>query len=311
VNAGRSTVAVLGAGGIMGKVMAVNLAKAGFDVRAWNRTPEETEALKKDGAQVLATAAEAVRSAHCVITMLSDLDAISEVMEGIGGALTAMGPESIWLQMSTIGDAGAERCAALARQRHVTFFDAPVLGTREPAEQRKLVVLASGPPEFRDRVQPVFDALGHKTMWLGSACAASKLKLVLNAWVLAVVESGAEIMTLCEGFGLDPALFFEALDGGILDLPYLKMKGTAMIERDFEPMFRLALAAKDAGLVAEASKRLGLDLPLLALLSDRLTEGLAEHGDQDISATYLTSNPPPPSAARLRGEGLSLILMKI
>ena len=295
--AGRKRIAVLGAGGTMGFPMARNLARAGFTVHAWNRTRERAEPLSKDGAQIASTPAEAAEGASLVLTMLADTDAVIEAMAGDHGALGALPPATgsgtvdgvIWLQMSTIGEAGTERCADLAGEHRIPFVDAPVLGTRQPAEERKLVIMASGPATLRNRLQPVFDALGHKTMWVGEAGAGSHLKLVVNSWLLTVVEGGAETIALAEGLGLDPHLLFEAIDGGPLDLPYLRMKGQAMMERDFTPSFRLKLAAKDAALTEEAVRRRHLDLPLIPVIRERLAEGAREHGDEDMSATYLTS----------------------
>jgi 3-hydroxyisobutyrate dehydrogenase len=286
-----TAVAVLGAGGIMGRAMATNLARSGFDVRAWNRTRSKAEPLAADDAVIADTPAEAADGADIVLTMLADLDAVASAMDGRQGAITVMDPGSIWLQMSTIGETGTTRCADLAAKHEIVFFDSPVLGSRQPAEQRKLVILAAGPdsPHLHDQVQPVFDALGHKTLWLGPAGAGSRLKLALNAWVLTVVEAGAEIIALTESFGLDPNLIFEALEGTSLDLPYLSLKGKAMTNRDFEPAFRLALAAKDAALADDLARQAGLRLPLLTLLNERLSEGAKHHGDKDMSATYLTS----------------------
>lgn len=284
-------VAVLGAGGTMGFPIAGNLARAGREVRAWNRSRGKAEPLAEDGALIARTPAEAATGAGVVLTMLADTDAVLAAMDGPDGALPAMDPAALWLQMSTIGEDGTRRCAELAAGRGIAFADAPVLGTRQPAEQRKLVVLASGPGVARPRLQPVFDAIGQKTIWVGEAGAGTRLKLVTNSWVLSVVEAGAETIALAEGLGLDPALLFEALEGGTLDLPYLRLKGEAMAARDFEPAFRLSLAAKDAGLVTDAAGRRGLDLPLLRTIAERLAEGAREHGDKDFSATFLTSAP--------------------
>lgn len=143
--------------------------------------------------------------------------------------------------MSTIGEQGTERCIEIARDHGVAFLDAPVLGTKQPAQE-------------------------------------------------GVTEGAAETIALAEGLGLDPSLF-EAIDGGTLDLPYLRIKGKAMIERDFEPMFRLDLAAKDARLVADAADRSNLDLPMLRAIAQRMTLGAKEHGDKDMAATYLTCTP--------------------
>jgi len=284
-------VAVLGAGGTMGFPMARNMARAGIEVRAWNRSRGKAEPLAADGATIAGSPAEAVDGAGIVVTMLSDADAVTGAMDGGQGALAAMAGTGVWLQMSTIGERGTERCAQLAAERDIGFVDAPVLGTRQPAEERKLVVMASGPAALRERVQPVFDAVGQRTMWVGETGAGTRLKIVTNSWVLAVVEAGAETIALAEGLGLDPSLLFEALEGGTLDLPYLRMKGKAITERNFDPSFRLKLAAKDAALVREAAASHGLDLPVLVSIEERMRQGAKVHGDEDMAATYLTSAP--------------------
>jgi 3-hydroxyisobutyrate dehydrogenase len=193
--------------------------------------------------------------------------------------------------MSTIGERGTERCAELAGEHGLTLVDAPVLGTKQPAEEGKLVVLASGPDSAREGVQPILDAVGQKTIWVGPAGAGTRLKIATNSWVLTVVEGAAEMIALAEALGLDPGLLFDAFDGGPLDLPYLRLKGKAIAERNFTPSFRLALAAKDAGLIEESAERHGVDLPLFRTIRARLAEGADAHGDEDLSATYLTSAP--------------------
>lgn len=284
------TIAVLGAGGTMGLPMTRNMARAGLTVRAWNRTQKKASPLAADGVQVFDTPAEAVRGAGIVVTMLADAAAvISAAEEALPGIDETTDPHTVWLQMSTIGEPGTQACEKLANASGIGFVDAPVLGTREPAERGELVVLESGPEEARPRVQQVFDAIGHRVIRVGQAGAGTRLKLVLNSWLLSVVEAGAETIALAEGLGIDPGLFFAAIDGGALDLPYLRTKGSAIAARDFRPSFRLALAAKDATLVAEAALAHGLDLPLFDTIAERLLAGAVEHGDEDFSATYMTS----------------------
>jgi 3-hydroxyisobutyrate dehydrogenase len=301
------TIAVLGAGGTMGFPIARNIARVGLPTRVWNRSGDKAEPLTADGAYLARTPGDAASGAGIVITMLADEDAVLQAMDGPDGALRALsgahqgsgtpagdphGPRhALWVQMSTIGEAATRRCAELANRSGVGFVDAPVLGTRQPAEEGKLVVLESGPEEARPRLVPVFDAIGQRTIRAGEAGAGTRLKLVANSWVLAVVEAGAETIALAEGLDLDPSLFFEAIDGGTLDLPYLRMKGKAITERDFTPAFRLALAAKDAGLVRRAAQERDLDLPLIEAIARRFAEAAKEHGDKDFSATYLVSTP--------------------
>jgi 3-hydroxyisobutyrate dehydrogenase len=301
------TIAVLGAGGTMGFPMARNIARAGLPTRVWNRSDDKARPLTSDGAYLARTPRDAASGAGIVITMLSDEEAVVESMDGPDGALRTMsgahqgngplagdpnGPHhSLWVQMSTIGEAATRRCAVLANRAGVGFVDAPVLGTRQPAEEGKLVILESGPEEARPRLVPVFDAIGQRTIRAGEAGAGSRLKVVINCWVLAVVETAAETIALAEELDLDPGLFFKAVEGGILDLPYLRIKGKAMTERDFTPSFSLALAAKDAGLAQRAAEEHDLDLPLIEAIARRFAEAAKEYCDKDISATYLASTP--------------------
>jgi 3-hydroxyisobutyrate dehydrogenase len=282
------TVAVLGAGSTMGSPMARHIARSGLTVRAWNRTREKCEPLVEHDIEIFDSVREAVDGATVILTMLADADAVIDAVED---AAASVGQDVVWLQMSTIGEVGTDRCLDLAEAHGITLIDAPVLGTKQPADEGKLVVLASGPQSARDRVQPIFDAVGQKTMWVGDAGAGTKLKLVANSWVLTVVEGGAETIAFAEGLGIDPALLFDALEGGALDLPYLRMKGKAIAERNFEPSFRLTLAAKDARLVEESAQRHDIDVPLFSTIRRRLAEGAKDHGDEDMSATYWTSAP--------------------
>ncbi len=275
----------------MGFAMARNIARAGFSVRAWNRSSEKADPLTRDGASVVRSPSEAAQGAEIVVTMLADTDAVLDAMDGQHGFLSGMGESAIWVQTSTIGVSGTEHCAELAQRNGLIYVDAPVLGSKEPAKKGELIVLASGPSDVHATVDPLFAAIGKKTMWLGPAGAGSALKVVANSWIVTIVEGVAETIALAEGAGVDPHDFLEAVAGGPLDAPYMQMKAKAMLERDFEPSFRLELAAKDAGLAAELAEQHDLDLPLIVTISERLAEGAARHGDQDMAATYLTSAP--------------------
>lgn len=270
--------------------MARNLAKAGFQLRAWNRSTERVRPLAEDGAEVLEDPREAADGADAVITMLSDGDAVLEVA---AKALADRDASPLWLQMSTIGVAGAEKCAELAERTGASLVDAPVLGTREPAEQAKLVILASGPDRARTTCDPIFDAVGSRAMWLGDAGSGTRCKVMINSWIVGVVGVLAETIALAETMDIDPHRFFEAVEGGPLDLPYARLKGNMMMERSFDdPAFRLALSRKDAELVLEAAARHGLGLPIMEAVTERLRRAEREgHGDEDMAATYRVSDP--------------------
>jgi 3-hydroxyisobutyrate dehydrogenase len=280
------TIAVLGTGA-MGAPMARNLARAGHDVRAWNRTLEKALPLRDDGVDVRDDPAAATDGADVVMTMLADADAVLAV-----AAQANLREGQIWWQASTIGIDGNERCAAFATEAGAVLVDAPVLGTRQPAEDGKLVVLASGPDDALDACAPFFDAVAARTLRLGEAGTGTRLKLAVNTWVVVVTEGTAETIALAEALGLDPNLVLEAVSGGGLDLPYMRMKAKLMLEREFPPSFALSLAAKDARLVVEAAERHGADLPAARAVAERMTAAAqAGHGDEDMAATYLLARP--------------------
>lgn len=287
--ADNATVAVLGTG-IMGSGMARNLLSAGMEVRAWNRSREKAEPLTDDGATVVDSAAEAADGADFVLTMLSDAEAVAEVVDD--GVLSRLADGGGWIQTSTVGVEGNGRLAEIAEKHGVPYVDAPVLGTKQPAEQGQLIVLASGPDEAREKCQPVFDAIGSKTLWLGEAGAGSRLKLVVNNWILGLLATLAETISLARATGVDPNDFLETIEGGPLGLPYAQMKGRMMIEEDFPTSFSAKLARKDVGLVLEAAGAEGLHLALAEAVAARFDEAInAGYGEEDMSAIFEAVKP--------------------
>jgi 3-hydroxyisobutyrate dehydrogenase len=254
-------VAVFGIG-TMGGPIAHNLLEAGFRVVAFDSTPAHTEPLANDGALIAPSPTDAARYADVVLTMLPNGDAVAGVMGEPGGALAAMRPGSVWIQMGTIGLESIDQCAALAAKHSVELVDAPVSGSEGPARAHQLLVLASGSESARDRVQPIFDAIGRATVWLGPAGNGTRLKLVLNNWIAAQVEGLAEAIALTEALGLQPSLFLDSIANGPLGSPYAVEKTRAMIAGDFEPNFALRLAFKDVGLVLDAAHAVNIELPL-------------------------------------------------
>jgi 3-hydroxyisobutyrate dehydrogenase len=280
----KPTVALLGTG-VMGAGMARNIAAAGLPLRVWNRTAEKAAPLAEAGATVCDSPREAVTGADIVLTMLFDTDSVASTVRDAAPGLAA---GAVWLQMATVGVAGSGTLADLADELGLRYVDAPVLGTRKPAEEGALVVLASGPDDVRDRVAPVLDAVGSRVMWLGEAGAGSRLKLVANSWVLTAVEGIAESMTLARSLGLDPQQFLDVVRGGAMDAPYVQLKGSAMLAGEFTPAFGLDGAAKDAGLIVEAARAAGADLGVIETVAEHYRRALeAGHGDKDLAATYL------------------------
>lgn len=270
--------------------MARHLARGGFRVRAWNRTAERAQALRADGVEVCEDPREAADGATVLVTMMSDAGA---VIDSAAAALGRLERDAIWLQTSTIGLEGIDLCAALAQRHNVRLVDAPVLGTRGPAESADLVILASGPAEAVARCEVIFDAIGSRTLRLGEVGNGTRCKLAINSWILGLTTTLAETIALCEGLGIDPRMFFAAVDGGPLDVPYARLKGHAMIDRDFSDAdFRLALARKDADLALAAAEHAAIEVPVLRAVFDRLSRAEnAGHGDEDMAAVYLADAP--------------------
>jgi 3-hydroxyisobutyrate dehydrogenase len=277
------TVALLGTG-TMGLPMAQNLLRAGLPLRVWNRTREKADALAADGAVVADDPAAAVDGAEIVVTML---DAVDAVRETIAAAAPSLGRDAVWVQASTVGVEGTQGLAELAEDFGVRFVDAPVLGTRGPAETGTLVVLASGPEDALDLADPVFAAIGSRTLRVGRAGAGTRVKLVANSWVLAVTTATAEAFALAEGLDVDPRTFVESVSGGPLDLPYLHVKGQSMLDGDYPASFSVKNALKDARLVGAAADASGVRNGIAAVAAGHLDRAMeAGHGEDDLAALY-------------------------
>jgi 3-hydroxyisobutyrate dehydrogenase len=281
-----TTVAVIGAG-IMGSAMTRNLVAAGVNTHVWDRSASATAPLADAGAVVAASARDAIGDAGVVITMLPTADVLDSVIFGAGVA-DAFADGSVWAQMGTIGVEATvrtrDRLAAL--RPGVMFVDAPVSGSKGPAQQGQLLILASGPTAAADVVRPVFDVLGRKTVWLGETGKGSQMKLVVNAYMSILIEGVAETLELADRLHIGHQQFEEVIEGGPLDAPIADAKLHKMDQRDFAAEFPLEWALKDVDLAIGAAH--GDTPPLLAALSSQWHAAVAAgHGRQDISAARL------------------------
>ncbi len=279
-------VAVLGTG-IMGAAMARNLVAAGLPTRVWDRAPSATAPLADAGATVADSAAAAVADAEVVITMLPTADIAAAVVFDDGVA-EAFASGAVWAQMGTIGLQGTTDLANRLGKRRpdVMFVDAPVSGSKGPAEAGQLLILGSGPERARRIVAPAFDALGRRTVWLGDAGQGSRMKLVVNAYLSILIEAVAESLSLARRLGIDDGQLAEAIEGGPLDAPLADAKLHKMESGDFAPEFPLEWALKDVDLAIDAAGELPL-AALVALSHQWRTAVDAGHGREDISAAVL------------------------
>ena len=279
-------VAMLGTG-TMGAGMARSLLRAGHEVRAWNRTPDRAAPLAEDGATVTGSVAEAVHGADVVVTMLFDTEATLEVGREL---VPALDPDAVWLQCGTVGVEGARALAEVGGDR---MLDAPVLGTRKPAEDGALVVLVSGPAALREHVTPVLDAVGSRTVDAGDTLGeASALKLACNAWVALLTAGTAQSLGLARALGVDPSLFLDAIAGGPVDSPYARIKGGAMLEQDWTPSFAVDGVVKDVGLMVDAAAAAGFPTDLLEAVRGRFVEASEQgHGAHDMASVATAFTP--------------------
>jgi 3-hydroxyisobutyrate dehydrogenase len=290
-DARKPAVALLGTG-IMGAGMARNIARAGLPLRVWNRTRAKAEQLREHGAVPADTPADAVRDADVIVTMLGDGVSVASAMSLAADGLR---PGQVWAQTSTVGPAALAPLTELADKHGLVFIDSPVQGTRGPAEAGRLLVYAAGPeaPErdaIRDLVQPVYDAIGSKTLWFPSVGEASKLKLVANSWVLALTVSIGETIAFAQRLGVDPRRFLAGIEGGATDCAYAQGKAATILAEDYTPSFPLEMAAKDARLIVEAGEEADAHMDVLRAALARFNRA-AEHGHarDDMSAAYFAS----------------------
>lgn len=284
-------VVVLGAG-TMGSAMSRRLLSRGFHVGVWNLHPAPLEPLAESGAETFPDPREAVRHAEVVLTLLPTADAVHEVMTG-AGVLDAISPGCVWVQMGTIGVEETHKLSEDVRSRYpgLLFVDAPVSGSRAPAETGQLLILASGPDDAKPIVDPVFGALGRSTLWLGPAGAGSQMKLVLNTWLAFQTEGAAESLAIAERFSLRTEDLLAALKGNPLASDYALAKLGRMIDGDYRADFSLDWALKDLDLVTAEVPGAA---PVAGAIAERWRE-LVRTGwsGSDVSAARNGLDAPP------------------
>jgi len=277
-------VTILGTG-IMGSAVAGTLVRAGHQVTAWNRTPAKAVPLADDGVRVAASAAEAVSGADVVLSIVFDADAVLDVLDDAGPALT---DGTVWAQATTIGVDGTQEVAGRAAELGVALVEAQMLGTRGPAERGELTILTAGDPALVDRARPVLEAMSAKTLHAGDTVGcASALKLACNAWLATITAGAAQSLALAAAQGLDPQLFLDAISGTATDCQYAHLKADHMIAEDLAPTFTVDALRKDVGLMIHTARATGTTVTLLDALDRVLgVASLDGHGKEDVAAVY-------------------------
>jgi 3-hydroxyisobutyrate dehydrogenase len=279
-------VAVIGVG-TMGAAMARRLLAAGFAVDVWDRTAAAVDRLAAEGAAAHTDVPTTVASADVVLTMLPTAGVVTDVMLA-ARTLDSMRPGAVWAQMGTIGAGATDRLGGevLSRRPDIRFVDAPVSGSREPAETGQLLILASGPGGVEETVAPVFGVLGRRTLWLGAAGAGSRMKLVLNTWLAFQVQCAAECAALADGLGVPHTGLVEALAGGPLASGLALAKLAKIDSGDYRADFSLQWALKDLDLAGEAAGE--HVIPIASAIAERWRLLVQQDlGHLDISAIRL------------------------
>jgi len=263
--------------GEMGAAMVANILKAGHQVRVWNRSPEKAQPLVELGAQIVATPAEAF-AGDAVFSMLADDAALREV---ITASLLEHAPRGlIHANMATISVALAEELATAHASRGVHYVAAPVFGRPDVAAAGKLTIVAGGPAESIDRIQPLFDVIGQKTWRIGSLPQqANVMKLAGNFMIGAAIETLGEAAALVTGHGLAMQDFLDVITSGLFPGPVYSGYGKLIADQRFEPaLFKARLGLKDVRLALAAADAVTTPMPVASVVRDSLMEAVA-HGD--------------------------------
>jgi 3-hydroxyisobutyrate dehydrogenase len=272
--------------GRMGMPMARQLLRAGFPLTVYNRTASRALLLGGDGATVVESPAEVAARSDVVITMLSDGDAVSEVVLGSGGVLNGAGAQTVLVDMSTIGPDAARRLAAAVSERGVSMLDAPVSGSVPAAESATLTTIVGGERTVFERVRPVLAAMTTQQLWLGAHGAGAAMKLALNGLIAATNQAVAEALVVAEACGINPSAAYEAIATSAVGSRYVDYKRDAFLHPSDSPVaFTLALLDKDLALYQELGDALGVPLASAAAAADSLAVARATQGDgADLAA---------------------------
>ncbi len=276
-------IAFIGAGN-MGAPMARNLLRAGHDVTVYNRTRARSEPLSQDGATIADSAAEAVRGAEAVVTMLSDDHAVERSVESF---LTALPIGAVHIGMSTISVACSRKLAAEHAAQGQFYIAAPVFGRPVAAAAAKLWIVAAGPEEQIERCRPILDSLSRGCSLTGAdPWLANVVKLSGNFLIAAALESLGEAFALIRKSGVDTVQFLEIVNHALFNSPLYNGYGGAVANNQFEPAgFKMRLGFKDLRLVQDAAESAAVPMPLAGLLRDRFLAALARgEGDLDWAA---------------------------
>jgi 3-hydroxyisobutyrate dehydrogenase-like beta-hydroxyacid dehydrogenase len=266
----------------MGSRMARNLRRAGFDVVVWNRTRARAEEL---GEPIAASPRAAAEGAGVVVTMVVDAPEVEAVLFGDDGAAAGLVPGALVVDMSTIAPSAVKSIAARLAERGIGFVDAPVTGSKPRAEDGTLTIMAGGSADDFRRARPLFEAMGELIVHCGPSGHGAMVKLLNNALAAINAAALAEALDVAETYGLDTERLVEVMSAGSAKSTMLDLKARPMIERDYEPLFKLEHMLKDVRHCLREAEALGERFQLAAdaeaLYASAAAAGL---GEEDFAA---------------------------
>ena len=257
--------------GTMGAPMARNLLRAVFPLAAFNRTRERAEPLRALGARIARSPFDAASEAEVVVVTVATPEAFHEVLAGPAGLIGGLRKGSLLIDMGTDGVEAAREGARLAATRGGSFVDAPVLGSRRPAEEGKLVVMAGGEPRDVGRAKPIFEPLARAVFHVGGVGSGQAMKLATNLMLAHMLTGLAGAISFAGASGLSPSDLVDVLDAGLAS-PYFRSKGAQMVSGAFEPQFTLDLVRKDLGLIQSALAEAGMAFPTIGPIAELFEE---------------------------------------
>ena len=271
--------------GIMGTAMAANLLKAGYAVVVYNRSPEKAEPLVKQGASLASNPKTLARDADVVIAMVTGPEALGDLLWGPDGAGGAFNHTKVFINMSSVPPGYTRELARELELTGVTFIDAPVSGTKKPAEDGTLAILAGGPRDKVEEFSPVLLAMGKKVIYCGAAGQGSMMKMFINLLLGLMMEGFAEALNFGRLGGLNLEAMLETVSSGAMNAPMFQVKAANIRDKNYPPAFPLKHLAKDAKFVLDTAFELGAPVPAGQMLLHLYRLGVAQGwGDEDISA---------------------------
>ncbi|KAK9281554.1 hypothetical protein L1049_004457 [Liquidambar formosana] len=275
--------------GIMGKAMSMNLLRNGFKVTVWNRTLSKCDELVEHGASIGETPAAVVKKCKYTIAMLSDPSAALSVVFDQDGVLEQISDGKGYIDMSTVDADTSSKISEAITSKNGYFLEAPVSGSKKPAEDGQLVILAAGEKALYDEAIPAFNIMGKKSFFLGQVGNGAKMKLVVNMIMGSMMNAFSEGLVLADRSGLNPHALLDVLDLGAIANPMFRMKGPTMIQNSYSPAFPLKHQQKDMRLALALGDENAVSMPVAAAANEAFKKARSVGlGDLDFSAVYET-----------------------